>query len=279
MSRSTAFSALNTAARLLGGKDIRSTPWHLIRYFEMNVLRNMLAEHYAPATANKILSIVRGVLRQAWKLDLMTTDEYKRAAAVPAIPGTHLPAGRALEHGELHALFRTCTEPGPQAARDAALLAILLGCGLRRSETATLDVDDVDIEASTLRVIGKGNHERVAHMNANVTTAVPAWREARGDQPGPLLCAMEGKGRRVGRNRLSTESIRLILKRRATQAGIRACTPHDLRRTFITSLLDEGNDISVASRMEGAPSVVESRWRLLPGCGISRVLKGRRGHR
>lgn len=250
-SRSTAFSALNTAARLLGDEDVKSTPWHLIRYFEMNVLRSMLADHYAPATANKILSIVRGVLRQAWKLGLMTTDDYKRAVAVPAIPGTRLPAGRALEHGELHALFRTCAEPGPQSARDAALLAILLGCGLRRSEAATLDVDDVDIDDSTLRVIGKGNHERVAHMNGNVATAVAAWLDARGHEPGPLLCATEGKGRRVGRNRLSTEGIRLILKRRAAQAGIRPCTPHDLRRTFITRLLDEGNDIAVASRMAG----------------------------
>lgn len=250
-SRNTAFSALGTAARLLGGNDIRSTPWHQIRYFEMNVLRSTLAEHYAPATANKILSIVRGVLRQAWKLGLMTTDEYKRAAAVPAIPGTRLPAGRALEHGELHALFRTCAGPEPQAARDAALLAILLGCGLRRSEAANLDVDDVDLESSTLRVIGKGNRERIAHMNGNVTMAVTAWIRARGSEPGPLLSAMEGKGRRVGRNRLSTESIRLVLKRRAAQAGIRACTPHDLRRTFITSLLDEGNDIAVASRMAG----------------------------
>ena len=251
MSRSTALSALSTAARLLGEEDIKSTPWHLIRYYQMNMLRAMLAEHYAPATANKILSIVRGVLRQAWKLGLMTTDDYERAISVPAIPGTRLPAGRALERGEIHALFHACAEPGPLAARDAALLAILLGCGLRRSEAAGLDIDDLDIDAATLRVIGKGNHERVAHMNGSVATAVAAWLDIRGDGAGPLLCAMEGRGQRVGRNRLTTEGMRLVLKRRAEQAGIRSCTPHDLRRTFITTLLDEGNDIAVASRMAG----------------------------
>ena len=217
----------------------------------MNLLRSILAEHYAPATANKILYIVRGVLRQAWKLGLMTTDDYKRATAVPAIPGSRLPAGRALERGEIHALFQACAQAGPLAARDAALLAILLGCGLRRSEAANLDLDDLDAEASTLRVIGKGNHERTAHMNGNVAAAVAAWVRTRGSWPGPLLCATEGKGQRVGRNRLSTESMRLVLKRRGEEAGIRSCTPHDLRRTFITTLLDKGNDIAVASRMAG----------------------------
>ena len=255
MSRSTAFSALNTAARLLGQEDIKSTPWHRIRYVEMNVLRSMLAEHYAPATANKILSIVRSVLRQAWKLGMMSTDDYERAIAVPAIPGTRLPTGRALEPGEIRALFQACAETGPQAARDAALLAILFGCGLRRTEAARLDVEHLDKAASTLRVIGKGNHERIAHMNAGVQAAVDAWLKARGNGPGPLLCAMTGKGNRIVCRRLRTESIRLILKRRASQARIRSCTPHDLRRTFITNLLDQGNDIAIASRMAGHRSI------------------------
>ena len=251
MSRDTALSALNTAVRLLGQEDIKSTPWHLIRYYEMNMLRSVLAEHYAPATANKILSIVRGVLRQAWKLGLTTTDDYRRAIAVPAIPGSRLPAGRALDPGEIRALFQACAEPGPQAARDAALLAILFGCGLRRTEAARLDVEHLDKTASTLRIIGKGNHERIAHMNAGGRAALDAWLKARGDRPGPLLCAVTGKGNRIVCRRLRTESIRLILKRRAKQARIRSCTPHDLRRTFITSLLDQGNDIAVASRMAG----------------------------
>ncbi len=250
MSRETAFSALNIAARLLGQKDIKSTPWHRIRYVEMNVLRTMLAEHYAPATANKILSMVRSVLRQAWKLELMDTDAYKRAVAVPAIPGTRLPAGRALEPAEVRALFHVCAEPGPRAARDAALLAIFLGCGLRRTEAARLDLEDFDASEETLRVIGKGNHERIAHANADVQNALNAWLEARGHRPGPLLCSINKSARTTFR-RLHTESIRLILKQRAEQARIRKCTPHDLRRTFITSLLDQGNDIAVASRMAG----------------------------
>ena len=101
LSRSAGFSVLNTVARLLGHDDIKSTPWHLIRDYEMHLLRSALAERYAPATANKMLSIVRSVLGQAWKLGMMDTDAYKRAVAVPAIPGTRLPAGRTLEPKEI----------------------------------------------------------------------------------------------------------------------------------------------------------------------------------
>ena len=205
------------------------------------LLRSALAERYAPATANKMLSIVRNVLGQAWQLGMMDTDAYQRAVAVPAVPGTRLPAGRTLEPKEIRALFEACGEAGPQAARDAALLAILLGCGLRRTEAARLDVEHLDRTEATLRVIGKGNHERIAPMSAGVRTALDAWLTVRGDAPGPLLCAMTGRGNRITRRRLHTESIRLIVKRRALQAGMHSCTPHDLRRTFITSLLDQRN--------------------------------------
>ena len=251
MSRATALSTLNIVARLLGEKDIRSTPWHLIRYHHMAFLRATLADHYAPASANKILSMVRSVLRQAWKLGMTDTETYKRAVAIPGVQGSRLPAGRALDPAEVRALFEACAEPGPNAARDAALFAILIGCGLRRTEAAGLDLEDLDEDNATLRVVGKGNHERLAHMNTGVEDAVNAWLKIRGSADGPLLYAITGRGNRVLPRRLRAESTRLILKRRSEQARIRSCTPHDLRRTFITSLLDAGNDIAVTSRLAG----------------------------
>ena len=255
MSRQTAFSVLNTVVRLLGQEDIKTTPWHTIRYYEMNMLRSMLKEHYAPATANKMLSIVRGVLRQAWKLGMVSAEDYERAIDVPNVAGTRLPAGRALNAGEVDALFGTCAEANPEGARDAAVLAILIGCGLRRAEASSLDIKHMDRSEKTLRVIGKGNRERIAHMNSGVTDAVDAWLRIRGKAPGPLLYSMTGKGHRITTRRLNPESIRLMLQRRAKRARIRHCTPHDLRRTFITNLLDHGNDIAVASRMAGHQNI------------------------
>ena len=243
-SRLGTLSSLHTVARLLGEQDIKSTPWHRVGYHEMHVLRSMLAERYAPTTANKILSMVCGVLGEARTLGMMSSEDYRRAVAVPRIPVIGL-SGRVLAPREVRALFQACAEPGPRAARDAALLAVLLGGGLRRAEAVRLDLEHLDTAEGTLRVIGKDNREHLVRISSGVATAIAQWLTARGDRPGPLLCSIPKAGRPSLR-RLSTESIRQIVIARATQAGIGCCTPRDLRRTFVASLLDHGNDISVS---------------------------------
>lgn len=154
--------------------------------------------------------------------------DYQHTLAILAISGRRLPPGRVLGPADIRGLFQACAEAGPLAARDAALLAILFGCGLWSSEAARLDVEHLDTVASTLR-IGEGNDERIAHVSGGLREALDAWLKTRGDKPGPLLCAITGRGNRLTHRRLCTESIRLILKRRARQAGIRSCTPRDLR--------------------------------------------------
>ena len=242
--------ALATAAWLLGEDNPRVTPWHLIRYPHMTALRTLVTERYAPHTGNRIMAAVRGVLRRAWILDLIDTESYQRTLEVPRIRGERLPAGRALDEGEVHALFSACANASPVAVRDAALIAILLGCGLRRAEAAQLDLAHLDRTAATLRVLGKGNRERINHLNAGARAALDAWLKLRGDRPGPLLCPVMRNGEIVYQ-RLRTETIRKAVERCAKKAHIARCSPHDLRRTFVTTLLEKGNDIAVTSRMAG----------------------------
>ena len=89
-------SALDQVARILTRNQEADTfqiPWNLLRYDHMAALRSRLAELYAPATANKMLAAVRGVLRSAWQLETIDTDAYTRAIAVKG-RARHPPARR-----------------------------------------------------------------------------------------------------------------------------------------------------------------------------------------
>ncbi len=126
-SRRTMLGALDTVAQLgLGSESATAwdVPWHRLRFQHTQVVRSALAETYAHTTANRMLSALRGVLKAAWKLGLMSAEDYQKAASVASIRGETVPAGRALSGGELAGLLDTC-EQEPLGIRDAAILSLL----------------------------------------------------------------------------------------------------------------------------------------------------------
>ena len=231
--------------------DGESFPWWEITYRESMAVRLALTERYAPATVNKILSALRGVLKQTWRLGLIDADAYHRAADVENVRSSNLLSGRALEAEEITKLFATCVEdPTPKGTRDAALLAVLYGCGLRRGELARLDVEDFDPDDCSILVNGKRDKQRTVYLDQNGCRYVEAWLKQRGDEPGPLFCPVSQTGEfRI--SRLRGESITYILKRLQQQAGIDHFSPHDLRRTFVTTLLNAGEDIFTIQKLAG----------------------------
>jgi site-specific recombinase XerD len=257
-SRRTMSEALNTIAGLLTSYkcDMQDLDWGRLRYQHTAAVRALLADLYAPATANKMLAALRGVLQEAWRLGQMDAEEYRRAADLPSIRGSTLPRGRALSHNELRTLFITCAaDASPAGKRDAALLAILYGCGLRRSEVVALDVDDYEAETGAVRVrAGKGNKARIAYASAGSRTAIEVWLRMRGDTPGPLFCPIN-KGGKVTMRRISDQAVRKVLLKRAAESGVSAFSPHDLRRTMIGDLLDAGADIATVQKLAGHANV------------------------
>ncbi|MCE5197979.1 MAG: hypothetical protein ABFD54_13770 [Armatimonadota bacterium] len=137
-----------TARALTNGQqDAITLDWPSLRHQHTAAIREELASKYAPATANKMLSALRGVLKEAWRLGLMTAEDYQCAADLKAVKGEKLPCGRALSHGEVRALFEVCAKDTSAAGvRDAALLVVLYGAGVRRSEAAALKLEDFDQE-------------------------------------------------------------------------------------------------------------------------------------
>ncbi len=256
-SRRSQATALETIATLLtgGAAGAQDLPWHELRYPHTAAVRSELARRYAPATANRHLSALRGVLQEAWRLGAMSAEDRLRACDVRNVTGTRIPAGREIAGGELRRLFASCAEDLQPArgSRDAALLAVLYGAGLRRAEAAALDVAAYDPARGTLRLVGKGNRERLAHLGAGGTAAVDGWLHVRGPEPGALLCPV-GKGGRVRVRRMTGQSIRDALRRRARHAGVASFAPHDCRRTFIGDLLDAGADLAAVQRLAGHAS-------------------------
>lgn len=257
-SRRTMRQALDTVAEVLtGGRcDLETMPWPSVRYSHAQAIRALLAEKYAPKTASKVLSALRGVLRECWRLGYMDAETYHRTIDVETVKGERLLAGRALSDGELRALFEVCAEEdGPLAPRDAALLAILFGCGLRRAEATALDVADFDRETGALSVRrGKGNKARVVYAAGAAHQAIIDWLGVRGMEPGPLLHPV-AKGGRVQRRRLTAQAVLWRVQHLADRAGVARFSPHDARRTFISTLIDSGADLVTIQHLAGHANV------------------------
>ncbi len=254
-SRRSMRQALDLLADELGFAGAEAVPWWHLGYQHAQALRARLAARLAPASVNKTLSALRGVLREAMRLGLMDGDQCARAVEVKSVKGSREPRGRALDAGELRALFKMPDPAAPQGARDVALLSALYGGGLRRAEIVSLDLDSFNPATGALVVRGKGNKERTVYATNGAAKALAAWLAVRGGEPGPLFFPVN-RGGRIERRRMTAQAVYVILKRLAEQAGIEAFSPHDMRRTFISDLLDAGADISTVAKMAGHAQVV-----------------------
>lgn len=288
--RRTMRGALNTIAGLLGREPVRNddgydirylfVSWEHLRYQHTQAVLTALTQPIpqpipageaeplppitlAPATVNKYRAALRGVLRECFRLGLMNGDDYQRAIAVESVRNERLPKGRQIDSGEIMALLRACAnDPGPLGRRDQALIAVLTSSGLRRSEASALNVDDYNAKDSALRVrFGKGNKERLVYLTGGAIPALEAWIAVRdtaigraGKGPHPLFVSIR-KGGHVTSNRLKPEGVRDMLAERVAQAATDPLAPHDFRRTFISNLLEEGEDLAVVQRLAGHANI------------------------
>ena len=158
--------------------------------------------------------------------------------------------------------MRTCAnDPTVAGVRDAAIIAVGYAGGLRRAEMAALSLEDLedDGETVTLRVQGKRNKERFAYLDNGAALIVRDWVTVRGGRPGALFYSGRKGGRLNVGQRMTGQSIRDLVKRRAEQAAIPSCSPHDLRRSCATNLLELGHDLATVAAMLGHAKVETTR--------------------
>lgn len=181
----------------------------------------------------------------------------------PPQPGKRLP--KALSISEVQSLLESVDTSEPVGLRDAALLELLYGTGARVSEVVNLDVDELSRVLPDpdlgLRLFGKGSKERVVPLGTYARKAIDAWlvrgrpafmEHARRHTPALFVNARGG--------RLSRQSIWGVLQDRAAQAGIKTqISPHSLRHSFATHLLDGGADVRVVQELLGHASVTTTQ--------------------
>ena len=249
--------ALNAIAGFLsdGLLDADETDWASIRYQDTSAVRNWLVKRYAPNTAKRLLAALRAVLKECWRMGLMQHDELARTTDLASVHGESEPSGRALSNEELQKVFDAChSDTSPAGIRDGAIIGLLYGLGLRRSEVVSLDLNDYNQRQGIIAVHGKGNKPRLGYALEQVRALLDAWLHLRGEWDGPMFSPIN-KGGCIAMHRFTPPGLALVVKKRAAEAEIETFSCHDLRRTFITTLLDSGCDLSTVQKLAGHRNV------------------------
>lgn len=251
-------SSLRAILHVLGySESIDAFPWEKLRYDHVQAIRAALAQRYKPATTNRHLVALRGVLSHAHRLGYLTAEELSQVKLVKAVPGSTAKRGRMLSPEEIRTLLAGCSAEGDaRGRRDAALLAVAAYSGLRRFEIAALDLADFDPKAQKLTVKrGKGGKYREVFLPPEACAHLAAWIADRKTRSGPLFCpTSRGRHLRAGL-RLGQGAIHQIICDRCVRAHLPKTTTHDFRRTFASTLLDHGVDLVTVRDLLGHESV------------------------
>jgi integrase/recombinase XerD len=214
-------------------------------------LRLYLAEldraHYARRTIARRLSAVRSLFAYLVSEGFVTSDPA--AVLLAPKPPARLP--RIVPSDELQALLDAPDRETPVGLRDAAVLEVLYASGARVGEVSGLTLDALDLVQGQMTVVGKGSKQRIVPLHqvalARVRGYLAAGRPAlsRADSPGTVFLSTRG-------NRLSEDSVRRLFKRYMAEAGASsALSPHAMRHTFATHLLEGGADLRTVQELLG----------------------------
>ncbi len=218
-------------------------------------------EGLAPSTTKRRIVAARNLHR--FLAEEGHVDDDVGAAVAPPPVARGLP--KALTEDEVDALLSRVVGDGPVARRDRAILETLYGTGVRISELVTMSLRDLDLHDGFVRVVGKGDKERVVPVLGAAADALGAWltvegrgamipaRWRRRDDEGAVF--LNQRGGRLGR-----QGTWLVVKAHAAEAGLGdRLTPHVLRHSCATHLLDHGADIRAVQELLGHASIATTQ--------------------
>jgi integrase/recombinase XerC len=245
------------------------TPAHLDHLGARAFMADLNKRGNAKASAARKLSAIRAFGRYLRREGVLDGDP----AALVGTPKREQRIPNHLAVGEMSAMLDGPDTSGPLGRRDQAILELFYASGLRLSELVGLDLDDVNLSGRVVRVLGKGRKERIVPFNTTAAAAIRAWlgdreplrigvrpgsdRGQTGVRPGPDPRAVSARPRTRAREplflnyrggRLSTRSVDKLVRRYSTRTGI---SPHALRHSFATHLLEAGADLRAIQELLG----------------------------
>lgn len=229
-------SSLRDAAVLVPGRIERD-----------HVLGHLIAlrkRGLAPRSLSRHLSAIRRFHQHLAGEKIIESDptaDFESPRHVKSLPNVLSPS-------EVERVIESPDLTTPKGVRDAAILELFYSCGLRISELAALPLKDVSIEEATVRVRGKGSKVRLVPLGRTAMQRLSAWLGVRAEmQPGESVLFVGPGGKRMGRT-----TVWQVVKRAARDAHVRGnVTPHSLRHSFATHMLDQGADLRAVQEMLG----------------------------
>jgi integrase/recombinase XerC len=229
---------LSPAGEIEMGKVDR---WTLRKY-----LSSLHRKNKKSSIARKI-STLRSFFKYLVREELVTANPAKSVST----PKREKPLPSTLTVDEAFRLVESPSEEEGQQARDRAILELLYSSGIRVSELVGLNLGQLDLELGIVKVMGKGRKERIVPVGSKAIEAVNAYLEERGVVNGEDALFINSRG-----GRLTARSVGRLVKTYTKRSGIfRKISPHSLRHTFATHLLDSGADIREIQEMLGHASL------------------------
>lgn len=250
---------LQQCASILGhNKPIERFDWSQLTFEKAHLIRSSFTEAgYAVNSINLALAGLKGIAKTSFNLGQIDADTLLRINSVKSLKGNAIRTGRRLTTSEITKLLASChTIPCPAArSRDRAILLVGIGAGLRCSEICSLNLSDIDFKNGILTVKeGKGRKHRQIYLAADILQALDEWKKYRNGN-GDALFSKIIKSGKVTDSRLSSSGLDYMLTSLQALSGVEKFTPHDLRRTFITQLLEKGVDINTVRQLAGHSDV------------------------
>ncbi len=223
-----------------------SMNWSAFSYSEILKLRRLFIDkNLKTNTINCYISTLKSVSRESWRLGIIDTDTYMRINDIKRLKGHSETSGRALNTLELNKAinyFHTDTK----SIRDSAIIAVGYGGGLRSFEIAQIEIKD--ISNNKIIISGKGRIVRSIYLPQFSLKTLNQWLKIRGNDSGHLFSSMT-KNHTLLNKGISVRTIGDIIDKRCIDVGIKRFTPHDLRRSFATNLLESGVDVFIVQKL------------------------------